>query len=308
MESIPKFSLATVDVDGVEQTAIVVSDKFYLLDNAIMTYDSKIQLPRTIIGLLKTWQESLKDLSAIVAYMIAGELRIEALKDYSILTPIRFPNKLIAVGANYYKHLREMGLPVEKMEPMPYFFRPPSTSLVGPGPNVRKPRSSQQLDWELELVLVLGKSLRHASSLNEAQEAIAGYIVGLDLSCRDLQMVKNLGMDVGRGKAQDTLAPCGPFFEPKHNLPQGVNTLTLNLWVNGQQMVTANTNDMIFSPEEMLVEMSRYMTLEPGDMVFTGAPPGTAKAHDNRWLQVGDTIKAEIEGVGVLEIGIVEDI
>lgn len=310
MASFSKFSLATVEIEAGIQAAIVVSDKVYLIRDFEEQLKTIPNFPKngTVLDLLQTWQPSLAALSLIAEGITSGSLKAQAAQSYKVLTPVRFPSKVACVGANYYEHLREIGVPVRKMEPMPYFFKPPTTTLVGPGPNVRKPRSTKEFDWELELVLVLGKRLRHAISLEEAADAIAGYAVGLDLSCRDLQMVKDLGLDVGRGKAQDTLAPCGPFFVPKHCLPGGIGHLSLKLWVNEQQMVNAFTNDMIWSPEEMLVEISKYMTLEPGDLVFTGAPPGTAKANGNRWLQPGDLIKAEIEGVGVLEVGVTEDV
>lgn len=310
MTSLSKFSLATVEVGATTRAAVVVSDTLYLLDKFEDQLHSQLEhfpLNGSVVDLLREWDLALPVLSTIAEQITSGQSTAQALADPKILTPIRFPNKLLAVGANYYDHLKEMGLPAKKFEPMPYFLRPPTTSLVGPGPNVRKPRSTKQFDWELELALVVGKTLRHATSLEEAGDAIAGYTIGLDMSCRDLQMVKDIGMDVGRGKAQDTLAPCGPFFLPKHNVPQGVGNLALKLWVNDQQMVNAQTDDMIYSSEEILMEISKYTTLEPGDIIFTGAPAGTAKANGGRWLQHGDSIKAEIEDVGVLEVGIIED-
>lgn len=171
---------------------------------------------------------------------------------------------------------------------------------------MRKPRTTEQLDWEIELVLVLGKPLRHAESKEQAGDAIMGYSVGLDLSCRDLQ-TSSLGMDIARGKAQDTLAPVGPLIMPKEFLTHGVNDLVLKLWVNDELMVDGRTSEMMYSPEEQLMEISKYMSLEIGDLVFTGAPAGSAKAHSGRYLEVGDKIRAQIEGVGVLEVEIIDD-
>ncbi len=299
------FSLATVQTDRGAEAAISVADDIYLL-SSLPSLPPTLQ-DRTIKELLQSWSQSLPQLTQLADRIACKPEQFTSciVPASKLDTPIRFPDKLLCVGANYAGHLREMGVPGEKMIPMPFFSRPPTTSLVGPGKTVRKPRSTKQLDWEVELVIVIGKRLRHAS-LEEATSAIAGFSVGLDLSCRDLQMVKNLGMDVSRGKAQDTLAPVGPIFVPKEFVPD-FKDVTIRLFVNEEKMMDARTSEMLYSPEEQLVEISRYTTLEPGDVIFTGAPAGSAKAHGGRWLQVRDKIRAEIDGVGKLEVEVVDD-
>ena len=299
------FSLATVQTDNGFEAAICIAGTIYLL-KSLPSLPSALGR-RTVKELLQSWSESLPHLTELANRIAENPEPFASytVPDIKLDTPIRFPDKLLCVGANYAGHLREMGVPPEKMTPMPFFSRSPTTSLVGPGKTVRKPRSTEQLDWEVELVIVIGDRLRHAS-LEEAAAAITGFSVGLDLSCRDLQMVKNLGMDVSRGKAQDTLAPVGPVFVPKEFVP-GFEDAVIRLFVNDEKMMDARTSEMLYSPEEQLVEISRYTTLEPGDLVFTGAPAGSAKAHGERWLQVGDRIRAEIEGVGKLEVEIVDD-
>ena len=117
-------------------------------------------------------------------------------------TPIRYPNKLIAAGANYRGHLEEMGLPVQRYDPMPIYLMPPTTCMVGPGRTVEIPKATKQFDWELELTIVIGARLRHAD-LDEAKCAIAGYTIALDLSARDLlQIGPPFYLDLTRGKAQ----------------------------------------------------------------------------------------------------------
>ena len=176
----------------------------------------------------------------------------------------------------------------------------------------------------------MGKRLRHAKDLQQCTDVIAGYTVGLDLSCRDLQVPKanpQLGMDIARGKGQDTLKPVGPWVVPREFVGglggksgggdggaaargdggREESGIKLTLSVNGEEMVSARTGEMVYSVEEMLMEMSRYTTMEPGDLVFTGAPAGSAKAHGDRWLKVGDVVRAEIEGVGVLEVEVRDD-
>ncbi|KPI45490.1 uncharacterized protein AB675_260 [Cyphellophora attinorum] len=288
-----KFALATLRTSNGYRAAMQVAGKFYKLGNTGNGQDYPADT--TMMDLLQDWPTAMPRLSSIASGIEHNKGTTAAVDlaaaGVSTDTPIRFPRKLICVGANYGGHLREMGLPAEKMMPMPYFLRPPTTSLVGPGQTVRKPRMTKEFDWEIEVVIVLGRPLRNCETLEEAADAIAGYTVGLDLSCRDLQTAKDIGMDVGRGKAQDTLAPCGPVMVPKQSLPDGIGDLSLKLWVNGEQMVDGSTKDMLYSPEEQLQELSKFMTLE----------------RVTWWLQIGDRVTAEIESIGVLEVVIRED-
>ena len=188
------------------------------------------------------------------------------------------PNKLLAVGVKYTDHLKEMGLAAEKWKPMPFFLRPPTTSLVGPGKTVKIPRFTRQFDWECELAVVIGKPLRHASR-EETAQAIAGYTIGLDLSCRDLIPADNdLKIDLARGKAQDTMAPCGPYIVSAEFVPD-VNNMKISLSVNGKARMDASTSLMLHKCDEQLSIISQHMTLEPGDVLFTGSPSGSAGVH-----------------------------
>lgn len=226
--------------------------------------------------------------------------------EVELLTPVPDPDKLLAVGANYAGYLKEMGLSVERWDSMPFFMRPPTTTLVGPGPTVRIPRSTRQFDWECELAVFVGRRLRHADRA-EAAAAVAGYAVGLDLSCRDLIRVDNeLQVDLVRGKAQDTMAPCGPVMVPAACVGD-VGDLRITLSVNGETMIDARTSEMLYRVDEQLSIISRYMTLEPGDILFTGSPSGSAGVHSDRWLRDGDRIRAEIERVGVLTVSVHDD-
>jgi 2,4-didehydro-3-deoxy-L-rhamnonate hydrolase len=163
------------------------------------------------------------------------------------------------------------------------------------------PKSTQQFDWECELTVVAGKRLRHATP-KEAAQSIAGFTIGLDLSCRDLIPSHNdLQIDLIRGKAQDTMAPCGPHVVPAQFI-KDVDNLRIRLYVNDQKMMDASTNEMLYKPDEILSAISAYITIEPGDMVMTGSPSGSAGVHGNRWLEPGDRIRAEIEGIGTLDV------
>lgn len=174
------------------------------------------------------------------------------------------------------------------------------TSLVGPGETVRILRSTRQFDWEIELAVVVGRRLRHASP-EEAAAAVAGYPVGFDLSCRDLIWVDNdLKVDLVPGKARDTMAPCGPALVPAAFVPDPYN-LRLRLWVNDALMLDASSAEMLYRIDEPLSILSEFLTIEPGDFRSTGSPAGSAGAHGDRFLRPGGRIRGEIEHVGTLD-------
>ncbi|WP_010164860.1 fumarylacetoacetate hydrolase family protein [Sphingomonas sp. PAMC 26617] len=287
-----QFSLATVSTQTGPAAALIVANRCFLLaqlDPALAGVDA--------LAVLRSWDSMLPRLKTLADAAPASS----AIADPHMLAPILYPDTLLAVGANYSGHLKEMGLKVEKWAVMPFFIRPPRTTLVGPGETVRIPRSTKQFDWECELAIVVGAPLRHASK-EEAAAAIAGYTIGLDLSCRDLIPVDNeLHVDLLRGKAQDTMAPCGPAIVPAEFI-DNVDDLRIQLSVNGETMMDARTSEMLYKCDEMLATISEYITLAPGDICFTGSPSGSAGVHGDRWLKPGDHIRAEIEQVGVLEV------
>jgi 2,4-didehydro-3-deoxy-L-rhamnonate hydrolase len=251
------------------------------------------------LDLVRDWGHFFDVLTnAVDRYEAAAGLSIECAP---LLTPIMYPDKLLAVGANYSGHLKEMGLLAQRWDSMPFFMRPPETSLVGPGKTVVIPRSTKQFDWECELAVVVSRRLKHASP-DQAGRSIAGYSIGLDLSCRDLIQVDNdLKVDLMRGKAQDTMAPCGPVMMPAAFLPE-VDNLRIRLWVNEELMIDASTSEMLYKIDQQLSIISEYITLEPGDILFTGSPSGSAGVHGNRWLNSGDVIRADIEKIGTIEV------
>lgn len=292
------FTLATLKGPTGPKAAIGVENTFYLISDLQREFQSSVK------DLLLDWPASFSMLEQLAASIAGGAFKdCPAVSEdkADLATPVIYPNKLMAVGANYTGHLQEMGLPIEKWHPMPFFFRPPTTTLVGPGQTVHIPKSTKQFDWECELAVIIGKRLRHAS-LQEAMDAIAGYSIGLDLSCRDLmQNDTALHVDLVRGKAQDTMAPCGPYMIPAQFVPDPY-TLRIQLLVNGRKMMDANTSEMIYRIDEQLSIISEFITIEPGDMLFTGSPSGSAEVHGGCFLQPGDTIHAQIEGVGAMDV------
>ena len=289
-----KFTLASLRIGAHPRTALGVEGSFYQLS----LLDAGLDAP--MLELLRRWPMALQRLAKAAerASGLDAPPRVDAPE---VLTPVLYPDKLLAVGANYTGHLHEMHLPEKKWDSMPFFLRPPTTSLVGPGRTVRIPATTKQFDWEVELAVVLGASLRNATQ-DEAHAAIAGYSIGLDLSCRDLiQTDTDLKIDLVRGKAQDTMAPCGPWIVPAAFVPDP-HALRLQLAVNGVPMQDGNSREMLWQVEEQLAEISRFITLAPGDILFTGSPAGSAASKGVPFLKPGDRIRAAVEGIGVLEV------
>jgi 2-keto-4-pentenoate hydratase/2-oxohepta-3-ene-1,7-dioic acid hydratase in catechol pathway len=217
-----------------------------------------------------------------------------------IVAPLRYPNKLVCVGAVYSDHLQQFGLPAERWNSMPMFLRAPTTSIVGPGRTIAIPPTTDQFDWEIELAVVIGRRLSRGDE-EEARSAIAGYSIGIDFTCRDLlKPDRPGGVDLVRAKAQDGMAPIGPAVVPSRFVPDPQN-LSLRLWVNDRLRQDGTTANMLFPVVEQISTISQYITLEPGDVVFTGSPAGSA---EGEYLKPGDQIRAEIEHVGVLELEI----
>ncbi len=295
-----RFSLANLQAADGPQAAIEVKGNYYPLRELLPSLQNV-----STRSLFETWDQSLPLLAQQAERIYQGDKGIRGIpsSDAHLLAPILYPDKMLAVGGNYSGHLREMGMQPKKSASMPFFLRPPTTTLVGPGNTVRIPTSTKQFDWECEVAAVMGRTLSHASR-EEAAAAIAGYAIGLDLSCRDLIHVENdLKIDMVRGKAQDTMGPCGPTIVPAMFVPD-VNNLRIELWVNEEKMMDASTSEMLYKIDEQLSIISEFVTLAAGDILFTGSPSGSAGVHGNRWLRPGDRIRASIEQIGVFEVGI----
>lgn len=209
--------------------------------------------------------------------------------------PIVDPQKIICVGLNYKDHAAESGSPIPKD---PVLFSKYATALIGHGETIVLPKVSQEVDYEAEFVIVIGKRGRHIPAKN-ALEHVAGYTVGHDVSARDWQLKKD-GKQWMVGKTFDTFAPCGPLLVTRDEVPDP-RSLPIRLRLNGQVMQNSNTNQMIFGVEDLLAYISQVVTLEPGDLIYTGTPPGVGAARKPPvYLKDGDVAEVEIEGLGVL--------
>ena len=207
---------------------------------------------------------------------------------------------VFAVGRNYAEHVTESargrGVAVELPEQVVFFTKPP-TSVIGHEQDIRLDATvTTQLDYEVELVVVIGSGGRNIPAA-QAWKHIYGYTVGNDVSARDVQSAH---LQWFKGKALDTTCPIGPCIVPSRDLPS-VEDLGLTLRVNGESRQASRTSMMIFDLPTIIEQLSRGMTLEPGDLIMTGTPSGIGhRMSPPRYLQPGDVIEAEIEGIGIL--------
>ena len=207
-----------------------------------------------------------------------------ALGDVTLLAPVPRPRAIFGVGLNYAAHARETG---KEPPPAPIVFMKLPTSSVGPAGPVRCPRVVERLDYEVELVVVMG-----------AGGEIAGYAVCDDVSARDLQAREPQWT---RAKGADTFCPWGPWITTADAVPEPEN-LRLTTHVNGELRQDSTTSDLIFGPRAVVDFLAEAITLEPGDLILTGTPNGVGMALDPpSYLQPGDTVRCEVEGLGVVE-------
>jgi 2,4-didehydro-3-deoxy-L-rhamnonate hydrolase len=249
----------------------------------------------------------LRDLSSVVADIDAPTLGSEALAKLSKIdarqlpqvegnprygTPVARVGKMICVGMNYAEHAAETNAPVPQM---PVIFMKATSAIVGPNDDVVIPQGSTKTDWEVELGVVIGDTARSVSVEN-ALSHVAGYLVVNDVSERDFQFEH--GGQWVKGKSCDTFGPLGPWLVTRDEVPDPQN---LGLWleVNGHRYQNGHTRTMIFNVAHLVSHISRYMTLQPGDVISTGTPAGVGLGQKPPvYLRAGDVIELGIEGLG----------
>ena len=200
--------------------------------------------------------------------------------------------KFICIGLNYSDHAEETG---QKVPPEPIIFSKATSSIIGPNDNVEIPRKSVKTDWEVELGVVIGKEAKYISE-SDSPSHIAGYCVINDLSEREFQ-IEHYGQWV-KGKSCDTFGPIGPYLVTTDEVPDPQN---LKMWleVNGKKMQDGSTNTMIYGVNFIISYLSQFMSLQPGDIISTGTPPGVGMGMNPQvFLKAGDKIHLGIEGLG----------
>lgn len=226
----------------------------------------------------------------------AAEAPLLDIAEAELQPPIMRPDKILCIGLNYQDHARETGsaLPTE-----PLVFSKLLTAVCASGQEIELPSVSNQIDYEAELVVVIGRDGRNIPR-DEAMQYVAGYTIGCDVTARDWQKGKPGGQWL-LGKSFDGFAPLGPWFVTADEVPDP-HQLDISLRLNGQVMQQGNTREMIFKIDELISYISQVCTLTVGDLLFTGTPAGVGVARDPQvFLRSGDKIEVEIEGLGKLE-------
>ena len=224
------------------------------------------------------------------------------LLEFKLKSPILSPEKILLVAVNYISHSKEQNIQPPQF---PYYFTKFRNALIGPDEPIIVPKVSSKVDWEVELAVIIGKQGKYISRAR-ASEYVAGYAVSNDISFRDFQYppgwpekLNPLGMNWVKGKALDSSFPLGPWLVTKDEVPNPQN-LKLRLRVNGETKQDSSTSEMVFDVSELIEYISAGMTLKPGDIISTGTPLGVSLWGAQRFLGDGDTVEAEVEGIGVL--------
>jgi 2,4-diketo-3-deoxy-L-fuconate hydrolase len=208
-------------------------------------------------------------------------------------SPIARPGKVLCVGLNYADHAKEAG---KEVPTEPIIFMKGSNTVVGPEDNIEIPRKSEKTDWEVELGVVIGLKASYLDSKEVSEKHIAGYVISHDVSERHFQL-ERLGQWV-KGKSCDTFNPLGPWLATPDEMGD-INNLNMTLDVNGKRMQTGNTKTMVFDVITVVHYLSQFMTLEGGDLISTGTPPGVAMGmNPSPYLKKGDVVEMTIDGLG----------
>ena len=267
---------------------------------------SSSDLPKDMINFIKLGSTGLD----IANDVIENQKNAHAIDDVILKAPIDKPNKILAVGLNYKKHIDEAkelkdhhSNDVQLQDQFPNIFNKQNSSVNDPFGDVHRPNASDWLDYEGELGFIIGKECRHVSYEN-AKNCIYGYTVVNDFSIRDWQF-RGPPHTMTMGKSWDTHCPFGPYIVTSDEIDDPHN-LTLKTFVNDEERQNTNTNLMIYDCYTLIEYLTTAFTLEPGDLIPTGTPEGSAVTTQN-WLKPGDKVKVEIEGLGCIENNIIQE-
>ncbi|MEH7095281.1 fumarylacetoacetate hydrolase family protein [Neobacillus vireti] len=310
--------LATVSIEGEQRIAAVINEEYIDLNKACeLLFESKGQarakqiaeayIPPNMIGFLQGGVDSTNLAKESIEYVqshdfsddVKRKLYYEG-KQVKLESPIQKPEKIICVGLNYREHIEEMG---RELPTIPVVFAKYNNTIIGPGDPILKPKVSDALDHEAELVVVIGKKGKYISE-EEAMDYVAGYTIGNEATIRDFQKRTKEWL---QGKTFDTTLPLGPHLVTKESLPNPDNC-NLVLTLNGEERQRSNTKNLVFTIPYLVNFLSNIMTLEVGDIICTGTPGGVGQARNPQsWMKHGDIVRVEIEGIGALENPIVNE-
>ena len=286
------MKLATIQTAQGPHVCALVDGKYVDLNAA------DAALPTSLKAILAMGAEGLKK---------AGQAASHGTVKYDPQTAKHLPvipdaQKIICLGLNYRDHAIESGMEIPAE---PVLFSKYPSALMGHGGQIVLPAVSSEVDYEAEMVIVVGRKARHVKQ-EEALEYVAGYATGHDVSARDWQLNKP-GKQWMAGKTFDTFAPVGPVLVTSDEAGN-VSDLGIRLRLNGQTMQDSSTRQLIFDVPYTIAYLSKIMTLEPGYLIFTGTPPGVGMARKPQvWLKPGDVVEVEIDGLGVLRNEVVAE-
>ena len=274
-------------------------------NNTVIDFSSS-DLPKDMINFIKLGSTGLD----IANDVIENQNNAHAIDEVILKAPIDKPNKILAVGLNYKKHIDEAkelkdhhSNDVQLQDQFPNIFNKQNSSVNDPFGDVHRPNASDWLDYEGELGFIIGKECRHVSYEN-AKNCIYGYTVVNDFSIRDWQF-RGPPHTMTMGKSWDTHCPFGPYIVTSDEIDDPHN-LALKTFVNDEERQNTNTNLMIYDCYTLIEYLTTAFTLEPGDLIPTGTPEGSAVTTQN-WLKPGDKVKVEIEGLGYIENNIIQE-
>jgi acylpyruvate hydrolase len=273
------------------------------------------RIPRDMTGFLQGGDKALAAARTTIDFVlgletgdrlgISGELLVHALGDVRLLAPIGRPGKILAAGKNYAEHAKEgANTGSVDIQPFPRGFVKVSSVVIGPDDPVEFPHVTEQLDYEVELAVVIGKSGRYIPK-DKVFEHIAGYTILNDISARDIQLAEAKYGNHMIGKNMDTLSPMGPWIVTRDEIPDPMN-LVVQLSVNGELRQKASTSTMIHDIAA-IIERWSWVTLEPGDVIATGTPAGVALGGRFPYLKPGDVMECSVEGIGTLRNAVVPE-
>ena len=265
-------------------------------DDEIVDGSLDANLPSDMITFLTEGQSAIDKLQALID---TGAGRIP-LQNVHLEAPVKNPQKFLAIGLNYGKHIAETGM--DKPE-FPTFFNKQSSCVNGPFDPIHLPRVSEKLDYEGELAFVIGKQCRHVPK-EKAHEVIAGFTICNDVSVRDWQF---RAQTMTLGKSFDTHGPIGPWIVTSDEIEDPHN-LKINVWIDDEQRQSINTDEMIFDCYDMITTLTTAFTLMPGDIISTGTGAGVGvKMKPRGYMKAGQVCRIEIENIGKIENSVIDE-
>lgn len=290
--------------DGAAVAGIKAGETVLPVADALAALGEPAEWAGATKSILGAWDEAEGKLAELAG--MAGEGAVKGLAKplagVKLLAPILYPDAIFCAFANFTDHMKEMSdrSPPDKATVKPlHFVKLGAHCVVGPEAEVKLPACSQQVDWEAELAVVIGKPARNVKAA-DAMQHVAGYTIMNDLSLRDQGTRKdwNVRHDFLSGKSFDTGAPMGPWITPRAQV-KDVYKLDMKQWITGELMQDSDTSYMHFTIEEQIEALSHKFTLRPGDVIATGSPSGNGRPR-GIYLKPGDDLKIEIEGLGTL--------